>query len=462
MQIKKAALPQVPPAEEIPQTSLDELEQRYRRLMTRMDQECFSHVVIYGDREHFANLSYMTGGYDSRFEETLLVIAKDQTPVLIVGNEGTSYSGISRLIHTTELFQTFSLQGQTRDKKTRLHTLLRRCGLDSSARIGVVGMKYFEPEEAEEPQQTYDIPHYIVEELAELAPRSNLRNVTEWFTHPHDGLRTMLSEHEIALSEYMGGYLSEEVRTVLRSLRPGVTETEAASVFRHRGLPFSAHPVVSFGDEAVLLGLSSPDPSHVLRQGDPVNVAFGVRGANVARTGLAVSSRQELGQARSSIVEDFYFPYFEAMKAWYESLAVGRSSHEVYTAAIKVLGDSRFGVTLNPGHQIHLEEWINTPFRSDFDFPIRSGTALQCDIIAFPGGPYVGVHVEDSLVVAGPDLTKRLTATYPRVMSRIRLRQDMMRKLLGISVSDDVLPLSNIQAVLHPFLLDMDYLIAAK
>ena len=139
---------------------------------------------------------------------------------------------------------------------------------------------------------------------------------------------------------------------------------------------------------------------------------------------------------------------------------MGKKSGEVFSSTMKILGDTKFGVTLNPGHQIHLEEWINSPFRSDYDYPIRSGTALQCDIIAFPGGPHVGIHVEDPLVVAGAELREQLAHLYPDTMERIIQRQRMMRDLLGISIKDDILPLSNIQGVLNPFLLNTDFVIA--
>jgi hypothetical protein len=44
-------------------------------------------LVVYADREHFANMSYLTG-YDPRFEESLLIMVPGRAPVLLVGNEG--------------------------------------------------------------------------------------------------------------------------------------------------------------------------------------------------------------------------------------------------------------------------------------------------------------------------------------------------------------------------------------
>ena len=51
----------------------------------------FDALAIYGDREHAANIAYLSG-YDPRFEEALLVLILDRTPHLLVGNEGWSYA----------------------------------------------------------------------------------------------------------------------------------------------------------------------------------------------------------------------------------------------------------------------------------------------------------------------------------------------------------------------------------
>ena len=52
-----------------------------------------SHLAIYGDREHFANIHYFTG-YDPRFEEALLILSPDRKPLLLAGNEGVAYARI--------------------------------------------------------------------------------------------------------------------------------------------------------------------------------------------------------------------------------------------------------------------------------------------------------------------------------------------------------------------------------
>jgi hypothetical protein len=75
-----------------------------------MEELKLTHIVVYGDREHFANLTYLTG-FDPRFEEALLIIRRASTPLILVGNECVSYLGVSSL-HTSgrmrhERFQSF-------------------------------------------------------------------------------------------------------------------------------------------------------------------------------------------------------------------------------------------------------------------------------------------------------------------------------------------------------------------
>lgn len=85
-------------------------------------------LVVYGDREHFANLHYLTN-YDPRFEEAILVVLPNGVPSLLVGNEGMGYSKIARLGVERVLYQTFSLPGQPRDLVQPLAGVLADRGL---------------------------------------------------------------------------------------------------------------------------------------------------------------------------------------------------------------------------------------------------------------------------------------------------------------------------------------------
>jgi Xaa-Pro aminopeptidase len=59
---------------------------RLERLRDRMDGARYDRVVVYADREHSANLAWLTG-FDPRFEEAILVVGATGEPAILVGNE---------------------------------------------------------------------------------------------------------------------------------------------------------------------------------------------------------------------------------------------------------------------------------------------------------------------------------------------------------------------------------------
>jgi hypothetical protein len=67
-----------------------------------MEERKLTHLVVYGDREHFANLAYLTC-FDPRFEEAVLIVGPNSKPLLVVGNECESYVGVSPLFNDGEL-----------------------------------------------------------------------------------------------------------------------------------------------------------------------------------------------------------------------------------------------------------------------------------------------------------------------------------------------------------------------
>lgn len=108
-------------------------------------------LVVYGDREHFANIAYLTG-YDPRFEEALLIVTSDQPPALLIGNEGWGYAELCPPPVRRVLYQSFSLLAQPRDRSPRLEQILRDEGIQHGSRVGTVGWKYFDGREADSPQ----------------------------------------------------------------------------------------------------------------------------------------------------------------------------------------------------------------------------------------------------------------------------------------------------------------------
>src|SRR5664280_1149101 len=69
---------------------------RVSRLRERADEHGYDRVVVYADREHSANLAYLTG-FDPRFEEAILVLGPAGLPAVLVGNECYGLAGAAPL-----------------------------------------------------------------------------------------------------------------------------------------------------------------------------------------------------------------------------------------------------------------------------------------------------------------------------------------------------------------------------
>jgi hypothetical protein len=149
-------------------------------------------------------------------------------------------------------------------------------------------------------------------------------------------------------------------------------------------------------------------------------------------------------------------PYFGAVAEWYAALRIGLTGGALQAIIDRRLGDPFFGIFLNPGHQIHLDEWVNSPISRGSTIPLRSGMALQVDIIPATGTPYFTTNIEDGIALADEALRERFAAAYPGAWSRIEARRRFMAEELGIDLHPDVLPFSNLPAYLPPFLLRPD------
>jgi hypothetical protein len=202
-------------------------------------------------------------------------------------------------------------------------------------------------------------------------------------------------------------------------------------------------------------GLLSPG-DRVIERGDPFTVAFGIWGALNCRAGFVADGPSDLPEAIEDYVERLVAPYFEAVVEWYEALHVGQLAGVLYDIVDRHLGDPFFGVTLNPGHQLHLDEWVNSPVFPGSRVELRSGMALQCDIIPATGTPYFTTNIEDGVALADAALRAELAAAYPGAWDRIQARRRFMTDVLGIDLHPDVLPLSNLAGHLPPFLLRPD------
>ena len=440
-------LPDFGMPDETPEIPASTYADRLERLRARMDEAGYDRLVVYADREHSANLTYLTG-FDPRFEEAVLVVGPDDEPAILVGNECHGMAGAAPLPMRRHLFQDLSLPGQPRDRSRSLAEIFGDEGIRESSRVGVVGWKEFAD------RRTIEVPAYIVDELRSMTPAGSVENAAHLLTDPTDGLRVINEVEQLAAFEHAACWTSNGVRRLLFELEPGMREREAVTLLGWNGSPLSCHLMLTSGGRASL-GLLSPG-DRLIERGDRFTVAFGIWGALNCRAGFVVQDAAELPSGIGDYIERLVRPYFETVAEWYGALHVGQTGGVLFDIVNGGLGDPFFGIFLNPGHQIHLDEWVNSPVAPDSTIELRSGMAMQVDIIPATGTEYFTTNIEDGIALADEGLRAAFAAAYPQAWGRIQARRRFMEDALGIELHPDVLPFSNIPAWLPPFLLRPD------
>jgi Xaa-Pro aminopeptidase len=430
------AMPEIPPAL---------YADRLARLRERGDAAGFDRLVVYADREHSANLSYLTG-FDPRFEETVLIVGPDGDPAILAGNECYGLAGAAPLPMRRHRFQDLSLPSQPRDRSAPLAAILAEEGIETGGRVGVIGWKtYAQPELS-------DAPSYLVDALRDaVGVGGAVRNATGLLIDAADGLRVINEVEQLAAMEWAACQTSSGVLRLLRGLRPGMSERDAVALLGWNGWPLSCHLMLTAGPRAAF-GLLSPG-DRPIGHGDPFTVAFGIWGALNCRAGFVVESADQLPGEIGDYVERLVAPYFAAVADWYGALRIGQTGTTLHEIVARRLGDPFFGIFLNPGHQIHLDEWVNSPIAPGSATELRSGMAFQVDIIPATGTPYFTTNIEDGVALADQALRGELADRFPDAWQRIEARRAFMADGLGIELHPDVLPFSNIPAWLPPFLL---------
>jgi Xaa-Pro aminopeptidase len=301
-----------------------------------------------------------------------------------------------------------------------------------------------------------DVPAYLVDELRTLVGAGGaVENATDLLIDAGDGLRVINEVEQLAAFEWASCQTSQGVRNLLSGLRPGMTEREAVALLGWNGWPLSCHLMLTAGPRASF-GLLSPGDRPIER-GDPFTTAFGIWGALTCRAGFVVESADELQAPIRDYVDRLVAPYFEAIAEWYAALRIGVTGGELHEVITRRLGDPFFGIFLNPGHQIHLDEWVNSPIAPGSPIALRSGMAFQVDVIPATGTDYFTTNIEDGIALADAWLRADLAERFPAAWERIGRRRDFMATQLGIELHPDVLPFSNIPAHLPPFVLRPDH-----
>ena len=408
----------------------------------------YTHIVIYADREHFANLAWLTG-FEPRFEEALLILGSNAKPLLLTGIECTSYLPVSPLWLggglRHEQYDDFSLPDLTRGDYRSLEAILRDEGVNRTSRVGLMGWKSYA-----EPTQS-DGPSYLVDLLRRLA--GEVVNATALLIDPHTGLRTFSSATDIAFCEASNVVASEGLRSMIAKLpeavRAGWTDHELAAHAGYNGLPQGCHWTLKTGKNRT--SLSSANGS-IVERGQPLSTNICYWGSNCCRAGWVAESAADLPVEARDYVETYVGPYFAAMAGWFERLRIGTPGGVLEDWITSQLPKEIFGIKFNAGHLIQLEEWMCSPVYPGSIVPLHSGMIFQSDVI--PGSKtYFSTRLEDTYALADADLRTAIRREYPDCWDRIQARRRFMAGTLGLQMSEEVLPLANLSGWLAPFLM---------
>jgi len=432
-----------------PPLSLPEMEARLAATRAAMAARGLDALIVYGDREHFANLQWVTG-FDPRFEEALLIL-RQEDGLLAAGNECLPYTGISPLVRSGKIAvahcPSFSLMSQPR-KGERLGDILDRA-VPPGGKVGAAGWKYFGAGEMENPESTLDLPSFIADPLRQRADQ--VVNATDLFMHPGHGLRARVDVAEIARLEFANHMAASTLRRMVFQFHEGISDFEAFAAAGVGGLPLGCHATFATGSRAAQ-GLSGPTGERLVR-GSPISFNICHWGANICRAGWLAKGPGDLPAEARDYLDAFVYPYVEALSHWCGLMQPGVEGGRIWQQMMGLLPPARFGVELNPGHLIGMDEWVSSPIAEGSVEPLASGMAMQCDVI--PVHPVYGsTRMEDGYVIADEALRAELGRRFPAVAHRCAGRARFMRDVIGMEVPDTLLPLADTCGVLPPWLLD--------
>jgi hypothetical protein len=423
--------PAFSPLGDIPTVPQAVYQNRQKRLQTALEKHNLEAVCLYADREHAANLLWLTG-FAPRFEEALLVWVLGRTPVLLLGNENMDYAkSVVQIDLECVLYQDFSLIDQDRSQNTNLGALLARAGLAHGMNCATIGWK----------TGALELPYFVVQQLAEIT--DNLpHNATDLLMDAQHGLRSSLEPEMVGLLEYAAGVTGQAVYTALLALKEGISEREVSNHYLAHGLEHACHPMVNFAT-SIPSGLGSPRNRRVER-GGYAQLAFGVLGSLTCRAGRTVGQHDPDADDYLGLLEN----YLQTVKTWYAALRVGTTGAEVVRQTQAVIA-ANWHLALNPGHLISYDEWLSSPFTQN-GTTLHSGMAIQQDLIPVPHSSPAVINMEDGLLLADAEMQARLE---PSLLARCLKRRKQM-EALGYELHQDVLPLSDISGMCFPFLLE--------
>ncbi len=431
------------------------MESHRRQVLSRMEEKGLDALLVYADREHGANYAYLTG-FEPRFEESVLILYKDGSCCLMLGNENLKMCGYSFIKAAPVHVPHFSLPYQPMDTDKSLPELFREAGLLNGMKIGCAGWKWF-TSRYDENGQMLDIPSFITDAVRRLCPDSVLTNAADIFLDPVRGLRIFSNANEIAHYEFGAGLASARVLEALNYAEPGKTEMEIADKLCCMGQPTTVTTICATGErftDAVVFPRNK-----TVQLGDKFSLTLGLRGGLTSRAAYMVSRREELPEEARDYMERLAVPYYNMAMKWYEAAGIGVKCAEIYQMAEELLPKELYHWTLNPGHSTGADEWVSSPMYPGSEVILQSGMMLQMDIIPSVSG-YGGANAEDGIAIADEKLRGELKERYPDAWKRMQDRREYMERELGIRLKEEILPLSDLCGYMRPYILNREYALA--
>lgn len=432
--------------------SADTMKEHQQNVLAKIEKYGLDAVIIYADREHGSNFAYLTG-FEPRFEEAALVLHRDGTSYLMLGNENLKmgkYSFIkSKVVHVPH----FSLPNQPMETIKSMKELVAEAGIHDGMKIGCVGWKHFTSSLKEE-ENLLDIPEFIVEAIKQNNPTGVVCRASNIFLDAENGLRNRVNANEIAHYEFGAGLASSKVLKALNEVEPGKTEMEIAEKLSAFGQPTTVTTICAAGERftnAVVFPRNKQ-----IQKGDRMSITFGLRGGLTSRAAYVANEKADLPKNEQDYIEKVTMPYYKAAVTWYEMIGIGQSCAEIYQTIEEVLPKDIYHWTLNPGHYTSADEWTASPMYTDSEVKLESGMMLQMDIIPSVSG-YGGVSAEDGIAIADEQLRNQIREEYPETWKRIEARRAYMKSNLGIVLKDEILPMSDICGYLRPLILNHGY-----
>lgn len=454
--LQKTAAPQLD-KDVLPVQLTDEtMDIRKASLLKKMQADNFDAVVIYADLEHGGNFEYFTG-FVPRFEEALLVIHQSGEAYLVLGNENLNKVPFARIAATAVHLPHFSLPNQPMETTLSVPAILKQTKLEQAASIGLIGWKNFTSQH-DDNAALYDLPYFLVDGLKQAAPEASFKNAT-YLMIGENGLRTTNNANEIAHYEFGAMLAGNCILNAMDQLAVGKSEMEIGAYLNDFGQTPSVVTIMATGARFEKANLYPTGKK--IQLGDRISMTSGYKGGLQSRGGYAVHTSEELPEAEQDYLERVAKPYFNAVKTWFETIAIDMPGAELYNKIEEVLPKEQYGWHLNPGHLCADEEWLASPIYPDSSEKIKSGMLFQFDIIpSVPG--YSGASCEGGVVLADEQLRAVIQNEYPEMWSRMQARRSYLIEEIGIKLSEEVLPMSNAAAYYRPFFLNKESALSAK